>query len=496
MTNSNSSRARKWTKEAVIAEAQKFTTKSEWRKVSHAYSIAHRNDWLGEACAHMTKLWVPKWNKEAVLANALKFQARGEWETKSSGAVASAKRNGWYEEATQHMPMLIEKWTKELVIADAQKYQTRGEWYNKSKSYSIARNNNWVEEATAHMFKTLSFGELVIYTFLLQHNISFKHQKTFDSLRKINKLPFDFYLDEFNLLIEYNGIQHERGWQGNSEDAKNIKMRDRIKYDFALSNKIEYCVIKVVDREDIVAEVQYAIKSINPNFDFEPRKLTNQELKLLRSLGFYTKEEVALSASKYSTIRDWRASEEAAYNKALKMKWLNEVTIHMTRLIKVSGHWSKEAVIESARQYKSQTEWKKEYGGAWSKAVKMGWMQDACAHMDFMDESKIKPQGYWTKVRVLESAKKYRTQAEWNKAVSSAVGVASKKGWIKEATAHMSPSRPNRMANGFWTKERVLEDAQKFSSMTEWQKTSRAAVSKAYRMGWIDEAVMLMKRVL
>jgi hypothetical protein len=222
--------------------------------------------------------------------------------------------------------------------------------------------------------------------------------------------------------------------------------------------------------------------------------LTQDESKILRNLGVNTKEIVALSASKYSTLKDWRSNDQSAYNKALKMKWFDEVTSHMTRLIKTSGHWTKEAVIESASQFNSQTAWKKEYGGAWSKAVKMGWIEDACAHMDFMDESKIKPQGYWTKDRVLESAKKYKTQAEWNKTETSAVGVASKKGWIKEATAHMSPSRPNRMANGYWTKERVLEDAQKFSSKTEWQKFSRAAVSKAYRMGWMDEAIALMQQ--
>jgi hypothetical protein len=492
MTNSDKPNARKWTKDAVIADAQKHSTKSEWRKASHAYSIAHRNGWIDEACAHMTVLWTAKWTKEAVLSDALRYQARGEWETKSNGAVASAKRNGWYEEATQHMPMLIEKWTKESVIADAQKYQTRGEWYAKSKSYSIARNNNWTEEATAHMFTTLSFGELVIYTFLLQHDISFIHQKTFEKLRNINKLPFDFYLEDFNLLIEYNGIQHERGWQGNAEDARKIKMRDKIKYEFSIKNNINYYAITATDREKIVLEVQSAINNINSDFKFKSRKLSISESNLLISLGTYTKEEVALSASKYQTIRDWRANEASAYNKALKMKWIDEVTSHMTRLIKVSGHWTKDAVVQSASQYKSQTAWKKEHGGAWNKAVKMGWIGDACAHMGFMDEAKIKPQGYWTKDRVLESAKKFKTQAEWNKAEASAVGVASKKGWIKEATAHMSPSRPNRMANGYWTKERVMKDAQKYTSKTEWQKKSSAAVNKAYRMGWMDEALALM----
>jgi len=493
MSEQKKSKSWKWTKEVVMADALKYTTKSEWRKNSRAYSMAIRQGWLHEACAHMTVLWKPKWDKEAVFADALKYQARGEWETKSNGAVAAAKRNGWYEQATKHMPMLIERWTKEAVIADAQKYQTRGEWFAKSKSYSIARNNDWVEEATAHMFTTLSFGELVIFTDLLEHDIKFTHQMRFDDLRSINKLPFDFYLHDFNLLVEYNGIQHERGWQGSAEDAKNIKQRDKIKFEYAVTKKINYVAIDKTDRDDIVQELHSSIKKLDASYKFNKRQLSVDEVSLLKSLGIYTKEEVSASASKFATIKDWRENEEGAYNKALKMGWLEEVTAHMTRLIKKSGHWTKEAVIESAKNFVSQTAWKEAHGGAWSKAIKMGWVQEACAHMDFMDNSKVKAQGYWTKEKVIENAKSYATLAEWRKAEPSAVSVASKKGWTTEATSHMLSSRPNQRANGYWTKERVLEDASKFTSKTEWRKASSGAVNKANRMGWMDEAIALMK---
>ena len=493
MTSEKASKSWKWTKEAVLADALKYSSKSEWRKNSRAYAIATRQGWLDEACTHMQVLWTAKWNKDAVLADALKYQARGEWENNSSGAVASAKRNGWYEEATTHMPMLIERWTKESVIADAQKYQTRSEWFANSKSYHIARNNGWVQEATAHMFNTLSFGELVIYTFLLEHDIAFTHQKTFEDLRDINKLPYDFYLNEYNLLVEYNGVQHERGWQGDAEDAENIKRRDKIKRDYALANNLNYLMIDNANRDDIVSELVRALLLIKPSVQLVRRLLTKEETKLLRNIGVYTKEDVLASSALYATIRDWRKNEDGAYNKALKMGWIEDATSHMTRLINRSGHWTKERVIASAKPFSTQTAWKKEHGGAWSKAVSMGWTQEACAHMEFNDESKVKPQGYWTKERVIASAKPHPTQAEWRANEPSAVGVAKKKGWFDEATGHMSASRPNQKANGFWTKERVLEDAKKYSSKTEWLKYSKGAASKAYRMGWMEEAQVVIK---
>ena len=295
------------------------------------------------------------------------------------------------------------------------------------------------------------------------------------------------------MIVEYHGIQHERGWKGNAEDAKGIKQRDQIKYDYAITKGISYIAISKTDRDDIIQQLHNAIKAIEPNYEFHKRALTVYEVSLLKNLGIYTKEEVTASAARYSAIRDWRACEEGAYNKALKMGWTDEVTSHMTRLIKKSGHWTKEAVLDSARDFGSQTAWKESHGGAWSKAVKMGWVQEACSHMDFMDASKVKSQGYWTKERVLTSAQKYQSKAAWRKEESSAVTIANKNGWIAEATKHMQLSRPNQKANGYWTEERVLEDAKKYESIAEWRKVSSGAFSAATRNGWMTEVKKKLK---
>lgn len=55
-------------------------------------------------------------------------------------------------------------------------------------------------------------GEDKISQYLLDHNIQFVSHKTYDDLRGIGggKLSYDFYLPDFNLLIEYQGEQHER----------------------------------------------------------------------------------------------------------------------------------------------------------------------------------------------------------------------------------------------------------------------------------------------
>lgn len=55
-------------------------------------------------------------------------------------------------------------------------------------------------------------GEKKISDFLLQHNIDFEIHKSYDDLLGVGgrKLSYDFYLPAYNLLIEYQGEQHER----------------------------------------------------------------------------------------------------------------------------------------------------------------------------------------------------------------------------------------------------------------------------------------------
>lgn len=58
---------------------------------------------------------------------------------------------------------------------------------------------------------TMSKGERVIANFLFENDIKYKHNKTFSDLlgtTKNSRLRYDFYLSEFNLLIEYDGQQH------------------------------------------------------------------------------------------------------------------------------------------------------------------------------------------------------------------------------------------------------------------------------------------------
>lgn len=95
-----------------------------------------------------------------------------------------------------------------------------------------------------------STGELEIKDFLIAQKIKFIPQKTFDTCRNINKLPFDFFLPNYNLLIEYQGIQHFEPIEffGGERTFEVQVRRDNIKKNWAKRSKYELKYITYKDK--------------------------------------------------------------------------------------------------------------------------------------------------------------------------------------------------------------------------------------------------------
>jgi hypothetical protein len=53
-----------------------------------------------------------------------------------------------------------------------------------------------------------SKGEKIIRKWLIEHNIRFIEEYWFEDCKNIKVLRFDFYLLDYNILIEYDGLQH------------------------------------------------------------------------------------------------------------------------------------------------------------------------------------------------------------------------------------------------------------------------------------------------
>jgi len=104
-----------------------------------------------------------------------------------------------------------------------------------------------------------SKGEKIIRQYLENNNINYLPQHKFNDCKYKNTLPFDFYLPEYNICIEFNGLQHYKpvNYWGGIDTLKKIKIRDKIKKEYCLSNNIKLIIIRY--NENILNKLKFNI---------------------------------------------------------------------------------------------------------------------------------------------------------------------------------------------------------------------------------------------
>lgn len=85
-----------------------------------------------------------------------------------------------------------------------------------------------------------SSGEIEISQFLKNNNIAFIREKTFPDCKDKKLLRFDFYLPDYNTIIEFHGCQHffPVAFFGGEEAYRVRKVHDQIKREYCSSNNL------------------------------------------------------------------------------------------------------------------------------------------------------------------------------------------------------------------------------------------------------------------
>jgi very-short-patch-repair endonuclease len=103
-----------------------------------------------------------------------------------------------------------------------------------------------------------SKGEKCISEVLDMLNITYLQQYTFDNCRDINVLPFDFYLPDLNICIEYDGQHHYYPVTFNGitkEEAEKNHLitvkHDKIKNEYCINNNIKLIRIPYYEYKNI-----------------------------------------------------------------------------------------------------------------------------------------------------------------------------------------------------------------------------------------------------
>lgn len=115
----------------------------------------------------------------------------------------------------------------------------------------------------------ITSGELKILNFLNKNNISYIKEKTFDNLVSDNnkKLRFDFYLHDYDIIIEYDGRQHFEPvvfWNGQNAEENYLKNKyhDKLKNKYCKEHKIKLIRIPYTKYNDIENILLYELEHI------------------------------------------------------------------------------------------------------------------------------------------------------------------------------------------------------------------------------------------
>ena len=92
-----------------------------------------------------------------------------------------------------------------------------------------------------------SHGEKYVRNYLDKNNINYISQKRFHDLKDKTYLSYDFYLPEYNMLIEYQGIQHYESIKFNGKNKSNLEKQqehDNLKRKYAKDNGYKLLELK------------------------------------------------------------------------------------------------------------------------------------------------------------------------------------------------------------------------------------------------------------
>ena len=131
--------------------------------------------------------------------------------------------------------------------------------------------------------------EKEIIKYFYKNNINFKSQKTYKECINIHMLRFDFYLMDFDFLIEYDGEQHFLPHSFNkiknisvdvcNNNLESIIKKDNIKNTYCINNKITLLRIHYKDQNNI-EEILNNFINLLKSKDFEKGLYFSESYKL------------------------------------------------------------------------------------------------------------------------------------------------------------------------------------------------------------------------
>jgi hypothetical protein len=228
----------------------------------------------------------------------------------------------------------------------------------------------------------------------------------------------------------------------------------------------KFLIENKLTRNSILSELDYDMSN---NSYFGTPTTTFDKFKKERSIK-WTKDALEQEADKYNSATEFNQNNRSAYQ-----SYINAVNKGLIQnKFKRSGSgfgnkWTKDALEQEADKYNSATEFKQNNNSAYVtyiNAVNRGLIQNKFKGVEKKGRS-IK----WTKDALEQEADKYNTVGEFRQAD------------INTYTTYMAAVRKDIIQNKFersgfgnkWTKDALEQEASKYNTPTEFQKTNSSA---------------------
>lgn len=156
-------------------------------------------------------------------------------------------------------------------------------------------------------------------------------------------------------------------------------------------------------------------------------------------------EIIGESDTEFTELTDYLSVERAA---ELELEYVETYTkrgyIVLNDRSRIGGlggsrlKWTKELLLAEALNYNTRSEFQAENRKAYAAALRQGIIDEICGHMH-KAQRKLK----WTKDRLMEEARKYKSRVAFSKGSGGAYNSARKRGLLDEVCAHMFSGKPS-----------------------------------------------------
>jgi hypothetical protein len=205
----------------------------------------------------------------------------------------------------------------------------------------------------------------------------------------------------------------------------------------------------------------------------------------------WTDAKIHAEAAKYTKVIDFYRGSMNAYEAAQRWGIFDRVCAHMLPRKKPTGYWTEATIRAAAAQYRTRSAFYDGNTGAATAAKRLGIYEVVCAHMP---KSAWQPPPQvpliWSRERIFEVARKYSQLGDFQRNHGSAYNAARKQGLLLELRSFLAARRPP----GYWTAERVMAEAAKYSTRSAFQKSSGAAHGAAKTLNIYESVCAHMGR--